>query len=175
MRYQLVKEQLQRKGKCSCTNCVIIRLQQLDRGMKKEQKFWKVLQKNFILDFMRRVEHAIESGWPDVHYSHNGHSGWIELKATHKFPSKIDFEPAQPLWLQKYWNAGGNCFVFLRVIEEGKIYVWAGKWAMDLDRPNGCHDVEPMLVIKEHERGWSELMEMFSSDENVIRFPERKP
>lgn len=173
MTYLDVLEDLRKKGKCSCTNCVIIRMRQLKEPMKKEQKFWKLLSDKFDLDFMRRVEHAIESGWPDVHYSHNGHSGWIELKASQKFPSSIDFEPAQPIWLDKYWNSGGNCFVMLHVIEKQKIYVWAGKFAFDLDKPNGCHDVEPMLVVKTHEKGFSELMEMFSCSESVVRFPQR--
>jgi hypothetical protein len=95
------------------------------------------------------------------------------LKAQPKLPSSIDFEPAQPLWLTKYWRSGGNCFVFLKVIEEGMIYVWPGLFAHELAKPNGCHEVMPMLVVKMHDKGWSELLEMFKSEENLVRFPER--
>ena len=141
--------------------------------MSKESRFWKDLKTNFRLSWMSRIENALGNGTPDVHYCHNGHSGWIELKAEQTFPNKIDFEPGQPLWHEKYWRSGGNCFVFLKVIDAQEIYIWSGKFAMDLAKPNGCHDVLPMLIVRMHEKGYKELYEMFTEEENVTDFPLR--
>jgi len=110
---------------------------------------------------MRRVEHAIESGWPDVHYSHENYSGWIELKSKKKFPSKIKFEPAQPIWLDKYHKAGGSCYVFLQVMDEGLIYVWSGRDAYLLNEVGGCREVEPLMVTKNDASGWAELEKFY--------------
>lgn len=124
---------------------------------------------------MRRVEHAIESGWPDVHYCHQGQTGWIELKAELKFPSTIKYEPAQPIWLTNYWKAGGTCYTFLKVVEENKLYVWAGSFANDLNKPDGANLCKPMLVITMNEKGWLELYDMFNSEQNVLPFPQQTP
>jgi len=160
MNYSQALKKLKESGRCSCPNCVIIELSRED-GVKKEVKFWKDLSKNLPLSFMRRVESTFDPGWPDVHYSHEGNMGWLELKAEHKFPNQIDFQPAQPLWLTKYWASGGNCYILLKVIDENKVYVWAGKDAMKLDAKGGTHAVEPMLEINCSARGWKELYDMF--------------
>lgn len=133
--------------------------------MKKlEAKFWKKLKDNLKLDLLKRIENRVEPGWPDTHYIHDGYPGWMELKAAEDFPNKIDFEPAQPLWLEKYWNLGGVCYVLLHVVQEQAIYVWAGKFARDLYRSGGTHEVKPMLKVKTNTQGWIQLYEMFSRE-----------
>ena len=116
------------------------------------------------LEFMERVENKLKPGMPDVHYLHETHAGWIELKAEETFPNRIDFEPAQPLWLSRYWNLGGVCYVMLHVTKEDTIYVWAGKFARELGQENGCHDVAPMLKVKCNKMGWQQLYELFATD-----------
>lgn len=143
--------------------------------MNKEQKFWQQMKKSFGLDLMKRVENSIEPGFPDVHYLHNGFGGWIELKAQAKFPNSIDFEPAQPLWLTKYWAAGGDCFLFLKVIEEQKVYVWAGCHAMKLDEKGGARAIPPLFVFDMDEKGWSEICDWFGSFASFERFLAQKP
>lgn len=129
---------------------------------QNESDFWKKIKDNLsAVDFIERVENRAAPGWPDVHYCHGPNAGWIELKAEYKFPNRIDFEPGQPIWLERYWNAGGDCFIWLFVETENKIYIWLGKHAKALSESGGTKEVDPYMVVKVDQKGWIEIYDIF--------------
>lgn len=123
---------------------------------KKESKFWKLLKANLDIKFLKRIENSVEPGWPDVFYK-DGNSGFIELKAEQRLPSSIDFQPSQPNWLSQYSEAGGDCFVFLYVIEENTIYVWYGSQARELNKVDGARRVKPLFRAFADEECFKEI------------------
>jgi len=125
-----------------------------------ERSFWKKIDAFLQLDFIGRVENSAGVGWGDVHYCH-GSPGWIELKATKKFPNKIKFEPGQPIWLERYWNAGGYCFIWLYVEQENTVYIWLGRHAKALGESGGTREIKPFLEIEVNAQGWAELNNKF--------------
>lgn len=127
----------------------------------KESDFWKKIRENLKLDFIRRVENSCEPGWADVHYMNNGYGGWIELKQEDSFPGKIEFEPAQPIWLTNYWENGGYCYIFLYVKKDNQIYVWAGKDAKLLSVLGGTKEVPPLIQTTMNIVGWRQIYELF--------------
>lgn len=60
----------------------------------------------------KRMEHAIEVGWPDWHYTLRGASGWIEAKLiarNGKCPRSFTRE--QLMWGEAEVEAGGRWFL----------------------------------------------------------------
>lgn len=61
----------------------------------------------------RRVEHAIDAGWPDWYYRTrvNLASGWIEAKLLEPggWPRKLTL--AQVAWAEEETTYGGRCFL----------------------------------------------------------------
>jgi len=123
----------------------------------KEAEFWAKMRENLPLDAMMRVENKLDPGMPDVFFMHNNNAGWIELKSELKMPSKINYQPAQPLWLDSYWKKGGTCYTFLNIIDRKEIFIWDGNCAMDLNKIGGTTMIEPMLSVKENVTGWREI------------------
>ena len=109
-----------------------------------ESELWKKMKERLRLDMLSRVENKIESGWPDVFYTHNKKSGWIELKVERKFPSRIKFQKAQPNWLHDYAKIG-TCYVMLYVEIDNLIYIWDGKDARELNKDGGPSGIKPLL------------------------------
>ena len=135
-----------------------------------ESWFWGKLKDNLNLEFLKRVENKLEPGWPDVHYSNDGYSGWIELKFEKKLPNRIRFEPGQPIWLANYWSSGGTCFVFLYVEETNEIYVWLGFNAPELNDAGGPRNIPPFMKVRMDARGWAELYQIFSKERGNLEF-----
>jgi len=93
----------------------------------RESSFWNSLRKGLMQAsnnriFLERHENSLNSGTPDVHYCLNAVSGWIELKYLPDYPVHADtlihlrhFNDFQRLWLQRYYQAGGNAWLILRI------------------------------------------------------------
>jgi hypothetical protein len=69
---------------------------------------------------MCRVENSAGAGYPDIEGCFDGHCFHLELKgalrpARPETPVRVKFQPAQKPWLMRRWEAGGSCFVLLRV------------------------------------------------------------
>jgi hypothetical protein len=67
-----------------------------------------------------RVENAVSSGYPDVEGCLNGEGFHIELKGCSRPVMAgtrvvVGLDPAQALWLKRRWDAGGSCYVLIRV------------------------------------------------------------
>ncbi len=131
----------------------------------KEKDFWTKIKSNLEIEFLERVEHKNVAGWPDVHYCHPQKftSGWIELKVTNKFPTTMPYRPAQPLWHDTYWKAGGLCFTLLYVISENTMYLWKGCHSLELNKHNGPKNVEPELKVQLDKVGWKNLKDCLFS------------
>ena len=87
-----------------------------------------------------RVENSVMTGYPDVEGCFRGRSFHIELKgalrpARRDSPVNIDIDRAQVLWLKRRWDAGGSCFVLLRVGQGQEIlrYLVLGSHAGSLE------------------------------------------
>ena len=96
--------------------------------MSREQNLWKWLKKggrHFEKTgrlHMCRIENLVGSGYPDVEGCLDTCQFHIELKAVARpkresTPIRVNFQPRQIPWLRKRWDAGGNCWVLLRVGE----------------------------------------------------------
>lgn len=88
-------------------------------------------------------------GTPDVNYA----GGWIELKATERWPVnrktivKLDHDltPQQRIWLVKRWQAGGRAFVLLTI--EGDWLLFRGEVAAKvIGSTNGAKLIEASLM-----------------------------
>lgn len=87
-----------------------------------EQKSWErlrgVVGKRW---HATRHEDKINLGVPDISFGCNDVQGWIELKAVEKMPEpsvvlRLNCYTAhQKLWLLERGNAGGNCWLLVRV------------------------------------------------------------
>ena len=127
-----------------------------------ESKFWEQMRQHLPIDYMERVENGVNNGMPDVHFLESGLSGWMELKAEEKFPSKIDFQPGQPIWLDQYCKMGGTAFIVLHVKETGTIYIWEGLDAMTLKEKGGTMITTPILVVDRNQHGWEAIAHFLS-------------
>ncbi len=131
--------------------------------MKIESDFWKRMKKMFLADWLERHENKVGSGTPDVHFMHRKNPGWIELKFEEKFPSRIDFQPGQPLWLYEYAKKGGRCFVFLYVKAEKSVYVWHGRDAIALNLPGGAKETKPFMVFDDERDSWEAVLDVVAA------------
>ena len=130
--------------------------------MSAQNQFLIELKKNLPLEVMHALSSKITSPHPVVHYCHSGHPGWIELVVANEVPPKLDLTPGQISWHDKYWQAGGTCYIFLKILKTRRVYIWPGRFAKDLVKDGGCYNVKPMLDVRMHEKGWGELYEIFS-------------
>jgi hypothetical protein len=82
-----------------------------------EKNFWSLLRLNLEMK-MYRVENRVMKGMPDVHFIKDGVSGWIELKFLPDWPKKrmpTGLKLNQALWLDKYSENGGRCWILIRI------------------------------------------------------------
>lgn len=133
--------------------------------MTAQKQFLQELKRNLPLEVIHVLSPKITGPHPIVHYCHSGHPGWIELVVSDTFPNRLNLTQGEVSWHDQYWNAGGNCYIFLKVASKNIIYIWPGKFAKDLVREDGCIDTKPMLEARMHEKGWQELYEIFNLDE----------
>jgi hypothetical protein len=113
-----------------------------------ERNLWNWLRegvKSMVADrslHICRIENTVSSGYPDVEGCMNGESFHIELKGCDR-PVRggsyihIGLSSVQALWLKRRWDAGGSCFVLIRVgVGRGiKRYLIRGDRAMELLSP----------------------------------------
>lgn len=107
-----------------------------------ESKFWKKIRANTQQVRWQRLESpSTGGGIPDVVGAYKGTTAFIELKAVTR-GWRVKFEPEQPVWLHKWAQAGGVCWV---ACERGQeLYLWRGQDARKL-RGEDLRTVEPAL------------------------------
>ena len=110
-----------------------------------EKNFWNLLRINLKIP-MYRVENRVASGMPDIHYIHDGNTGWIELKYLERFPKKgkmrIGLRQSQHLWHLRYGGYGGKTWILVRIGRAG-IFLIKGENSMELQRmPNSARFLE---------------------------------
>lgn len=100
-----------------------------------EASFWDYLRILLPKDIhYSRIESDTSCGFPDVHYTLDGHSGTIELKdsktprATYPFSGKSGLRPSQCRWIEAELDAKGRVFLALQrnkevyILEAGPFY-----------------------------------------------------
>ena len=106
-----------------------------------EKNFWTYIRSNLVVRGVQtyRVENKVAVGMPDVHYIHEGVSGWIELKFMNDWPKKrmtTGLMQTQAMWLETYYLNGGNSWIMLRIGREFTGLL-SGREAMKIyDRPS---------------------------------------
>ena len=83
--------------------------------MKPEQHLWQLIRP-FIPGHAERVENVVGVGMPDVHWTYENKSSWLELKVA-KVPNQPLselLEPSQNVWHRRNTEQGGRVFVLLR-------------------------------------------------------------
>ena len=88
-----------------------------------EASFWNYLSKLLPAaegHYTRIESHDTASGFPDVHYTLNGHTGTIELKdakrpgSKYPFSGKSGLRKSQITWMTWECDAGGRVFLALQ-------------------------------------------------------------
>jgi hypothetical protein len=85
-----------------------------------EHNFWRYIRSNLNITTYR-VENKVMVGMPDVHYLHEGTSGWIELKFISDWPKKrmtTGLMLTQAMWLEEYSLNGGNSWIMFRIARD---------------------------------------------------------
>ena len=84
-----------------------------------EKLIWKAIRYKLNNFFIQRIETQIERGIPDVHYTVDGISGWIEGKYLEtpkrentKLKLKISVE--QIAWHKSYQFYGGKVYILVK-------------------------------------------------------------
>ena len=93
--------------------------------MPRESSLWKSFRKALVGCFtsvrISRIENEIERGTPDVHFTGDGFSCWVELKvgkepARANSPVKLEhFTMYQRQWLFDEIKAGGKAYLLLQI------------------------------------------------------------
>lgn len=78
----------------------------------KERDLYAKLRKEVKNTMFKRIENSLEPGTPDIYFSNQNISGWMEAKKLvlgSKFIGevKIPFRPAQFEWLKQHYEYGG--------------------------------------------------------------------
>jgi len=90
-----------------------------------ESTLWDYMRRGLPRGHWRRIENVVLSGDPDVNGCVDGTECWIELKVLDAWPKRkttpvrIDhYTKHQRQWAIDRTQAGGKCFLFVRVIDE---------------------------------------------------------
>lgn len=89
-----------------------------------ESKFWVYLRSH-LKGHAVRIENVIGRGTPDVHYTLQGNSCWIELKVVEG--TKVKPKPEQRVFAYRECAHGGHFLLLARSAEDKKlmhIYQW---------------------------------------------------
>lgn len=83
--------------------------------MKPEQLLWQLV-KPYIPGHRERIENAVGVGMPDVHWTYNGQSNWMELKVAKTPEQTVEelLEPSQRVWHKKNLSEDGRVYVLVR-------------------------------------------------------------
>ena len=100
-----------------------------------EKLIWKAIRSKLINFFIQRIETQIERGIPDVHYTVDGISGWIEGKylETPKRENtklKLKLSVEQIAWHKSYQFYGGKVYILVK--KDREIYLFDAKDGNDL-------------------------------------------
>tara|TARA_Y100000004_G_scaffold152917_1_gene176280 strand:- start:436 stop:834 length:399 start_codon:yes stop_codon:yes gene_type:complete len=94
-----------------------------------EKLLWKTIRDKLPKYFIQRIETQIERGIPDVHYTVDGVSGWIEGKyidtpKRQNTKLKVKLSVEQIAWHKAYKHYGG--LVYILVKKNREIYLFDG-------------------------------------------------
>jgi hypothetical protein len=100
-----------------------------------EKLIWKAIRSKLNNFFIQRIETQIERGIPDVHYTVDGISGWIEGKylETPKRENtklKLKLSVEQIAWHKSYQFYGGKIYILVK--KDREIYLFDAKDGNDL-------------------------------------------
>lgn len=92
----------------------------------RESSFWQQIKSHLPVScHAHRVENGINSGTPDVELCYRGTTAWIELKYLPAYPKRattpirVDHLTSEQItWLQRRVAAGGNGWLFVRVVDD---------------------------------------------------------
>lgn len=70
--------------------------------------------------FSTRVENLVQPGTPDVYYTKDGRSGWVETKIARA--GRLHFEKFQLPWLSNHARCGGTAWVL--ATDETQLWLW---------------------------------------------------
>jgi hypothetical protein len=107
--------------------------------MGSEKQFWNLLRDKLPINKMYRVENKVTKGMPDIHYIHEGKSGWIELKYLDKFPKNrisSGLKLNQMYWSLEHFKNGGASWVLIRIGRDFIALVNAGYVGKLYNRPS---------------------------------------
>lgn len=126
-----------------------------------EKLLWKQIRVKLPNYFLQRIETQIERGIPDLHYSVNGVSGWIEGKYLEtpkregtKLKLKLSVE--QIAWHKAYIHYGGRVYILVK--KNRDVYLFHGKDGEILAKGVSRDDFDKMSLAKE----WSGIDKILS-------------
>ena len=79
---------------------------------------------------IQRLEDSLTAGIPDASVCHDGREIWLEGKYMKALPKRIQtpikpgLRPDQATWLENRERAGGNCRIWIRIVDLGWVLVW---------------------------------------------------
>lgn len=87
--------------------------------MAGESRLWDFLRVRMpVGSHYSRIESETSPGFPDVHYTIQGHSGTLELKSepepSGSYPFKKSFRKSQKDWIKSELEAGGHITLVLQ-------------------------------------------------------------
>jgi len=101
-----------------------------------EKNFWRWLDKVMANCWsVQRHEDRYSVGIPDLSYGVNNINGWIELKAYEQWPVNTikHFTAKQAAWLTNRGEAGGHCFILIRINGTILLFNWKKAYALLTD------------------------------------------
>jgi hypothetical protein len=109
-----------------------------------ERQLWYALRSSSVFDWAMRIESPSTPGCPDVFYSIDGKTGWIELKSVQKpqgvraRPLLSRMQPSQYAWHATAAQHGVRAFILLMLADRAlllagsRVAYWANCTAPEL-------------------------------------------